>query len=124
MDWEEEAEGEGDGEGALEGEGEDEGEDEPEDGSAWQFVLVLAEAVALSAAATGPIVPACAVPDTLACTASDRKPAVSNLSAPARTCAKRIRIACLRCSELLSVLRGFGGDWVTDGHGHSYPMSG
>ena len=88
------------------------GEDVPEAGSTWQvvsvFALALVEVPGLKAAAPGLSTPACAVP---ASAPRVRKHPPTTLSAVTRTCARRMRIACLRCSSgLMSALRGFGGD--------------
>ncbi len=91
-------EGEGDGERDGDGDGDGEGVGVPEEGSAWHTwsVFVLA---AIGAA--------CAVPST----PRVRKLPLSKVTAATLTCAKRIRIACLRCSSgLPCALRGFGGD--------------
>lgn len=81
------------------------GEDVLEAGSTWQVIPVFALAIV---AAPGLSTPACAVP---ASAPRVRKHPPTTLSAATRTCARRMRIACLRCSSgLLSALRGFGGD--------------
>jgi hypothetical protein len=90
------AEGEGDDE--CEGDGEDDGDEEGDgdgedlgvlDGSAWHAVSVLGVAAVFAAGA------ACAVPST----PRVRKLPVSKVTAATLTCAKRIWIACLRCSS-------------------------
>jgi hypothetical protein len=98
-----EGEGVGDGVGVGDdvGDGVGEGEAVAEDGSAWHLVSVGCVA-ALAAGA------ACALPTR----PRVRKPPLSKLTAATRTCAKRIEIACLRCSSgLRCSLRDFGGDW-------------
>ena len=53
-----------------------------------------------------------------------RIPPLTKLTAAIRTCAKRMSIACLRCSSgLPRALRIFGGDRGTDGYVYSYPLS-
>jgi hypothetical protein len=79
-------EGEGDGEGERRGEGDGEGVGVADDGSAWHTLFVVA-GVAVGAA--------CAVPST----PRVRKLPLSKVTAATLTCAKRIRIACLRCSS-------------------------
>ena len=88
------------------------GEDVLEAGSTWQvvsvFALALGEVPGLVAAAPGLSTPACAVP---ASAPRERRHPPTTLSAVTRTCARRMRIACLRCSSgLMYALRGFGGD--------------
>jgi hypothetical protein len=96
-------EGEGDGDRDGEGEGEGEGEGVAEAGIAWHTVSVLVAAVFVAAAFGA----ACAVPTT----PRARKLPLSKVTAATLTCAKRIRIACLRCSSgLPCALRVFGGD--------------
>jgi hypothetical protein len=111
-----EGEGVGDGVGVGDdvGDGVGEGEAVAEDGSAWHLVSVGRVAAPAARAAwalpTRPRV---------------RKPPLSKLTAATRTCAKRIKIACLRCSSgLRCSLRDFGGDWWMDGSVYSYPVSG
>jgi len=76
-DGEEDGVAEGDGDGVLDG------------GSAWHAVSVF-EVAAVPAARA-----ACAVPST----PRVRKLPLSKVTAATLTCAKRIRIACLRCSS-------------------------
>jgi len=93
-----EGDGDPDGEGDGEGEGEGEGVEVAEEGRAWHTESVFAGAV-LGAA--------CAVPRT----PRVRKLPLSKVTAATLTGAKRIRIACLRCSSgLPCALRRFGGD--------------
>jgi hypothetical protein len=114
-----EGEGEGEGEGDVdegegEGDGEGLGEGVPADGSAWHVVAVSLAAAACSAVMDS----AWAVPGrTVSPTKSTKLPA-SKLAAPARTCLKRMVIAC---SGWLAARCGFGGDLVVDGHEYSYP---
>jgi len=103
--------GEGVEDGAVlclrEGLGEGDGEAVAETGSAWHWLSVEAVAGGLTWAA-------CAPPST----PRARTPPLTKLTAAIRTCAKRIRIACLRCSSgLPRALRVFGGDQWTDGYG-------
>jgi len=88
-----EVEGEGDGEGEGECGGEDEGDGEGvgvlADGSAWHTLSVFAVVAAGAACA------ACAVPSAPRVS----KLPLSKVTAATLTCAKRIRIACLRCSS-------------------------
>jgi hypothetical protein len=81
-----EGDGEGDGDGDGEGDGEGDGVGVPEAGSAWHTVSVLM-VVARGAAAAVPSTP------------KVRKLPLSTVTAATLTCAKRIRIACLRCSS-------------------------
>jgi hypothetical protein len=89
------AEGECDGDGDGEWDGDDDGEDDGDDvgvevadeGSAWHTVSVFDVAAAA----------VCAVPST----PRVRKLPLSKVTAAALTCAKRMRIACLRCSSAL-----------------------
>jgi hypothetical protein len=87
------AEGECDGDGEWDGDddGEDDGDDVgvevADEGSAWHTVSVLDVAAAA----------ACAVPST----PRVRKLPLSKVTAAALRCAKRMRIACLRCSSAL-----------------------
>jgi hypothetical protein len=78
-------EGDGDGDGDAEGEGDGEavGVGVPGAGITWQAVSVLAAGAA------------CAVPSAPRL----RKLPLSKVTAATLTCAKRIRIACLRCSS-------------------------
>lgn len=86
------------GEGEGEGEGDGEGVGVPEEGSAWHTLSVFA--VVASGAA-------CALPSR----PRVRKLALSRVTAATLTCAKRMRIACPRCSSgLPCALSGFGGD--------------
>lgn len=85
--------GEPSGEGVGVGVDVGDGEDVAEAGSAWHAVSVAAVVVAgVNWAAWA-----------LASTPRVRKPPLSKLTAAARTCAKRIRLACLRCSSGLPV---------------------
>ena len=88
-----EGEGDGDGEGEGErrgkGDGDGEGAGVPDDGSAWHTLSVFAVVAAGAACA------ACAVPST----PTVSKLPLSKVTAATLTCAKRIRIACLRCSS-------------------------
>jgi hypothetical protein len=79
-------EGDGDGDGDLDGEGDGDGVGVPEAGSAWHAVFVLLGVVSGAASA-------------LANTPRVRKLPLSRVTAATLTCAKRIRIACLRCSS-------------------------
>ena len=83
-----EGDGDGDGDrvGDREGDGDGEGVGVLEAGSAWHTVSVLA-VVGMGAA--------CALPST----PRVRKLPLSKVTAATLTCAKRIRIACLRCSS-------------------------
>jgi hypothetical protein len=95
-----EGDGDGDGDGDREGDGDGEGVEVAEAGSAWHTVSVL------SGAARGA---ASALPNT----PRVRKLPLSRVTAATLTCAKRIRIACLRCSSglpLLFVIRRRLGD--------------
>ena len=93
VDGEVEGEGECDGEGEGECGGEDEGDGEGvgvlADGSAWHTLSVFAVVAAGAACA------ACAVPSAPRVS----KLPLSKVTAATLTCAKRIRIACLRCSS-------------------------
>jgi hypothetical protein len=86
-----EGEGDGDGDGDSDGEwdGDGVGVGVAEEGSAWHTVSVF-DVVAVFA--TGA---ACAVPST----PKVRKLPLSKVTAATLTCAKRIRIACPRCSS-------------------------
>jgi hypothetical protein len=97
-------------------------------GSTRQLVSVLAlalvEVPGLGEAA-GLIAPACAVPGRPASTPRVRKPLPSTLSAVTRTCARRIRIACLRYSSGCCLL--VVGSEATRGRmgiNDSYPVKG
>jgi hypothetical protein len=95
------------------GEGEGDGDAVAETGSASHCVFVEAVAPGLTWAAWAP-------PST----PRARTPPLTKLTAAIRACAKRMRIACLRCSSgLPRALRMFGGDKETDGYGYSYPLS-
>jgi hypothetical protein len=91
--------GEGEGEGEGEGDGEGDGVGVPDEGRAWHAVSVF---VADAASA------ACALPSA----PKVMKLALSKVVAASRTCAKRMRFACLRCSS------GHGRLW--DGIGTDY----
>jgi hypothetical protein len=83
------------------GEGVGDGEAVAAAGSAWHCVFAAAAAGEESGAA-------CAA---LPSTPTARKPPLSNPAAAIRRCAKRIPIACLRCSPGSPRARhGFGGD--------------
>jgi hypothetical protein len=86
-DWD----GEGEGERRGKGDGDGEGVGVADDGSAWHTLLVVA-GVDLGVAAGA----ACAVP---AATPRVRRLPLSKMTAAALACAKRIRIARLRCSS-------------------------
>jgi hypothetical protein len=88
--------GDGVGEGVCSGSGEGVGDGEAvaATGSAWHWVFAAAAAWGASEAA-------CAV---LPSTPTARKPPLSNPAAAIRRCAKRISIACLRCSQGYRVL--------------------
>jgi hypothetical protein len=75
-----------DGDGEGEGDGDGDGDGVADDGSAWHTLSALA-VVAVGAA--------CAVPST----PRVRKLPLSKVTAATLTCAKRMRIACLRCSS-------------------------
>lgn len=109
-----EGDGDGDGEGNLDGEGDGDGEGVgvPEAGSAWHTVSVLF-VVAWGAASALPSTPRV------------RKLPLSKVTAATLTCAKRIRIACLRCSSgLPCALRDSEATRGSDGYGYSYPLTG
>ena len=86
-DWD----GDGEGKGERLGEGDGEGAGAADDGSAWHTLFVLADVV-LADTALGA---ACAVPSR----PRVRKLPLSKVIAATLTCAKRIGIACLRCSS-------------------------
>jgi len=90
-DGEGDGEGDGDGEGERGGEGDGDGEGVgvPDEGSAWHTVSEFDVVAALAAGA------ACAVPST----PTVRKLPLSKVTAVTLTCAKRIKIARLRCSS-------------------------
>ena len=118
----EEPEGDGDGDGDFDvGVGEGEGEGEAAAGSTVHlvsvFVAALAEVLRLAEAAPAFIVPACAAPGQPASTPRVRDPPATRLSAAARTCVRRMKTACLRCSSrllraLYGVRRRLGDGWV------------
>ena len=120
----EEPEGNGDGDGDFDvGVGEGEGEGEAAAGSTVHLVSVFAPALAevpgLAAAfiVSAFIVPACAAPGQPASTPRVRDPPATRLSAAARTCVRRMKTACLRCSSrllraLCGVRRRLGDGWV------------
>ena len=113
-DGEGDGDGDGDGEGNLDGEGDGDGEGVgvPEAGSAWHTVSVLF-VVAWGAASALPSTPRV------------RKLPLSKVTAATLTCAKRIRIACLRCSSgLPCALRDSEATRGSDGYGYSYPLTG
>jgi hypothetical protein len=115
-DGDEDREGDGDGDGDREGDGEGEGEGEgdgvPEAGSAWHTASVLAVVARVAA---------CALPSA----PRVRKVPLSTVTAAARTCPKRIRIACLRCSSgLPCALRDSEATRGPDGYGYSFPLTG
>jgi hypothetical protein len=111
-------EGDGEGDGNRDGDGDGDGEDDgdgvgvPEAGSAWHTVSVLF-VVARGAASALPSTPRV------------RKLPLSKVTAATLTCAKRIRIACLRCSSgLPCALRYSEATRGSDGYGYSYPLTG
>lgn len=104
--------GDGDGDGECDGDGDGEGVGVPEAGSAWHTVSVLF-VVARGAASA------------LLSTPRVRKLPLSKVTAATLTCAKRIRIACLRCSSGLPCsLRDSEATRGSDGYGYSYPLTG
>ena len=99
--------GEGDRDGDRDGDGEGDGDGVgvPEAGSAWHTVSVLF-VVARGAASALPSTPRV------------RKLPLSKVTAATLTCAKRMRIACLRCSSgLPSALRDSEATRGSDGYG-------
>ena len=83
------------------------------------FAPALAEVPGLAAAfiVSAFIVPACAAPGQPASTPRVRDPPATRLSAAARTCVRRMKTACLRCSSrllraLYGVRRRLGDGWV------------
>jgi hypothetical protein len=111
-DGEGDRDGDGDGDGECDGDGEGEGVGVPEAGSAWHTVSVLL-VVARGAASALPSTPRV------------RKLPLSKVTAATLTCAKRIRIACLRCSSgLLCALRDSEATRGSDGYEYSYPLTG
>jgi hypothetical protein len=84
-DGEWEGDGDGDGDGDEEPDGDGVGVGVPDEGSAWHTVSAFGVAVGA----------ACAVPSAPRL----RKLPLSKVTAATLTCAKRIRIACLRCSS-------------------------
>jgi hypothetical protein len=109
-----EGDGEGDGnrDGDGDGDGEGDGDGVPEAGSAWHTVSVLF-VVARGAASALPSAPRV------------RKLPLSRVTAATLTYAKRIRIACLRCSSgLPCALRDSEATRGSDGYGYSYPLTG
>jgi len=118
--------------GVLVGVGVGAGEGVPEAGSTWQlvsvFALALVEVPGLDEAAVSLSTPAWAVPGRPASTPRVRKPPPSTLSAVARTCARRMRIALspllVRVTFCSSwVRRRLGDGWVSiliSGVGLSY----
>ena len=81
-----EGDGDGDGDGDRGGDGDGDGDGVPEAGSAWHTESVLF-GVASGAASALPSTPRV------------RKLPLSTVTAATLTCAKRMRIACLRCSS-------------------------
>ena len=111
-DGEGDRDGDGDGDGECDGDGEGEGVGVPEAGSAWHTVSVLL-VVARGAASALPSTPRV------------RKLPLSKVTAATLTCAKRMRIACLRCSSgLLCALRDSEATRGSDGYEYSYPLTG
>ena len=120
----EDPDGVGDGDGDFDvdvGVGVGEGEGEAAAGSTMHlvsvFVAALAEVLRLAEAAPAFIVPACAAPGQPASTPRVRDPPATRLSAAARTCVRRMKTACLRCSSrllraLYGVRRRLGDGWV------------
>jgi hypothetical protein len=111
-----EGDGEGDcnrdGDGDGDGEGDGDGVGVPEAGSAWHTVSVLF-VVARGAASALPSTPRV------------RKLPLSKVTAATLTCAKRMRIACLRCSSgLPCAIRDSEATRGSDGYGYSYPLTG
>jgi hypothetical protein len=105
-------EGDGDGDGDRGGDGDGDGVGVPEAGSAWHTVSVLF-GVARGAASALPSTPRV------------RKLPLSKVTAATLTCAKRMRIACLRCSSgLPCALRDSEATRGSDGYGYSYPLTG
>jgi hypothetical protein len=109
-------EGDGEGDGNRDGDGDGEGDGDgvgvPEAGSAWHTVSVLF-VVARGAASALPSTPRV------------RKLPLSKVTAATLTCAKRIRIACLRCSSgLPCALRDSETTRGSDGYEYSYPLTG
>ena len=104
--------GDGVGDGPDEGvSGIREGEAVTEDGSTWQLVSVAVAACVIAPAVNEA---AWALPST----PRVRKLPLSKLTATTRTCPKRIRMACLRCSSgLPGAVHRFGGDRRLDGMG-------
>jgi hypothetical protein len=86
-----EGDGDGDGDGGSDGDGDGEGVGVPDAGSAWHTVSVLF-VVARGAASALPSTPRV------------RKLPLSKVTAVTLTCAKRMKIACLRCSSGLPCL--------------------
>jgi hypothetical protein len=111
-DGEGDRDGDGDGDGDGECDGDGDGVGVPEAGSAWHTVSVLF-VVARGAASALPNTPRV------------RKLPLSKVTAATLTCAKRIRIACLRCSSGLPCpLRDSEATRGSDGYGYSYPLTG
>lgn len=111
-----EGDGEGDrnrdGDGDGDGEGDGDGVGVAEAGSAWHTVSVLF-VVARGAASALPSTPRV------------RKLPLSKVTAATLTCAKRMRIACLRCSSgLPCALRDSEATRGSDGYEYSYPLTG
>ena len=96
--------------GLVAGEGDGEGVEVLEAGRAWHTVSVFA-VVAIGAACASASRPRV------------RKLPLSKVTAATLTCAKRIRIACLRCSSgLPCALRDSEATRGSDGYGYSYPL--
>jgi len=111
-DGEGDRDGDGDGDGDGECDGDGEGVGVPDAGSAWHTVSVLF-VVARGAASALPSTPRV------------RKLPPSKVTAATLTCAKRIRIACLRCSSgLPCALRDSEATRGSDGYEYSYPLTG
>jgi hypothetical protein len=122
----EDPDGDGDGDGDFDvdvGVGVGEGEGEAAAGSTMHLVSVFASALAEVPRLAAPfivsafIVPACAAPGQPASTPRVRDPPATRLSAAARTCVRRMKTACLRCSSrllraLYGVRRRLGDGWV------------
>jgi hypothetical protein len=105
--------GDGDGDGDSEGDGDGVGVEVPEEGRAWHTVSVL---LVLLVIARGT---ACALPST----PRVRKLPLSKVTAATLTCAKRIRIACLRCSSGLPCALGDSeATRGSDGYVYSFPL--
>jgi hypothetical protein len=102
-----EGDGEGEGERGGEGDGDGEGVGVPDESSAWHTVSVFDVVAALAAGA------ACAVPSM----PTVRKLPLSKVTAVTLTCAKRIKLARLRCSSgctwfSLVIRKRLGDGWA------------